>query len=349
MKKFEIATGLALIAILASVVLFYSCSKQEGILQSVDETNAEKDFTIYNMISSFTEKMDYYKQNPMYKIGESIEVDSALWLMEGAMNLTYGFPFEKYGEFTTGEANITLQKNQEGEINMDEVAVKYQQLIDEAREDYYNSGYEDKGLYIVNLEKADENNDQVIFNVETVTGNKGADPWPFEQGQNWWYGEDEGGCEGNNAGSSDAAHQLAGIYPAYDITECMAIAGPKSVGVKGGEQWLRRPNDPMDNNYDYYIFCVKDNEEPFVYNTNLCLLYNKMNIYYAYLDDVITDLARVEFSIPEQYVFIDFDHDETKGYFEIIQPGNNTKYYHFFELLYGLPFDKPNCDPPIEL
>ncbi len=83
-------------------------------------------------------------------------VDSALWLMEGAMNLTYGFPFEEYGEFTTGYADLTLNKNPDGEIDMDEVAVKYQQLIDEARALYYSSGFNNKGLLVLNLEKQAE-------------------------------------------------------------------------------------------------------------------------------------------------------------------------------------------------
>jgi len=212
MKKIRIITGLTIIALIAGVVAMNSCNKQELTLK-VQETTKEGDYKIFYVISSFAEKMDYYKNNTMYKSGESMEVDSALWLMEGAMNLTYGFPFEEYGEFTTGNTTLTLQKNQEGEIDMDEVAVKYQLLIDEAREDYYNSGYEEKGLYVVNLEKASENNDHVTFGVETVTGNKGIDPWPFNPDDHWWYGEDEGGCAGNNATSSDATHELAAKIP----------------------------------------------------------------------------------------------------------------------------------------
>ena len=78
----------------------------------------------------------------------------------------------------------------------------------------------------------------------------------------------------------------------------------------------------------------------------LWLLYNKMSTYYGYLDYVITDLARVQFGVPEGHVFIDFK--ENMGYPVSIYPSNN-KYIHYFELMYGLPFDKPNCDPPTEL
>ena len=300
-------------------------------------------------MSSFTDKIKFLKENPAYKSGESVEVDSALWLMEGAMNLTYGFPFEEYGEFTTGTDVLTLTKNNTGEIDMDEVALKYEELIEKARALYYSSGYDEKGLMVLNMEKQTEDNNEVTFEIETVTGDKNNDPWPFGQGDDWWYGEMGGGCNGNTQPGIDAAHELAGKYPTYKITECMAIAGPKSVEVKGGEEWLRRPGEPMDNYLDYYIFCVKDNVEPFVYNDNLCLLYNKMSVYYSYLDYVITNLARVHGGVPEGHVFIDFIDNNVYGDFQYIQSGSYTKYFHNFELLYGLPFDKPNCDPPIEL
>ena len=347
MKKLSIFTLMAIVAIGIGAVLMNSCTKQEDGL-STKETETGKDYKIFNTLSSFAEKMEYIKENHEYKSGESLDVDSAMWLMEGAMNLTYGFPFEEYGEFTTGTDEITVTKNNTGEIDMEELAVKYQELIEKARALYYSSGYDEKGLMVLNMEKLTENENEVTFEVETVTGDKNNDPWPFGQGENWWYGEDEGGCGGNNATSSDAAHELAGKYPTYKITECMAISGPKSVEVKGGEEWLRRPGDPMDNQYDYYIFCVKDNVEPFNYNDNLCLLYNKMSIYYSYLDYVITDLARVQFGVPEGHVFIDFYLKKGEPIYNP-DPPNETKYIHRYELMYGIPFNKPNCDPPTEL
>ena len=347
MKKMRLISGMAVSAIIVLVLIFNSCSKQEDLMQNTETTATMKDYTIYNKISSFTEKMDYYKNNNMYKSGESIEVDSALWLMEGAMNLTYGFPFEEYGEFTTGTDLLTISKNSVGEIDMDEVAVKYEELIEKARVLYYSSGYEEKGLMVLNMEKQAEDDNEVIFGIETVTGNKNNDPWPFGQGENWWYGELGGGCEGNTQTGSDAAHELAKKYPTLYFNECIAIAGPKTVGVKGGESWLRRPNDPMDNQYDYYIFCVKDNVEPFVLEDDLCLLANEMSTYYYYLDYVISDLAPEQFNVPYNHVFIDIT--DKYGNFEYFPDEEYTQYYHFFELLFGLPFDKPNCDPPIEL
>jgi hypothetical protein len=348
MNKIKLLTAVAIFTLFAGAVLMHSCNKQEDLTQTPETTVPEKDYTIYNKISSFTKKMDYYKESPTYKSYESMPVDSALWLMEGAMNLTYGFPFEEYGEFTTGYAELTLNKNQDGEIDMDEVAVKYQQLIDEAREDYYNSGYEDKGLYILNLEKTYEDNGLVTFSVETVTGNRGvAPPWPFTLDDNWWYGDDDGGCAGNNASSSDAAQELAAAYPTYSLNENMAIAGPVYVSVVGGDEWLRRPNDNLDNLYDYYIFSVSENIEPFNMGQDLCLMAGEMATYYGFLDYVITELAREHENIPNCYDFIDFT--VKYGYSVYVTDGGFFKYMHEFELWYGSPFEKPVNDPPVVL
>jgi len=71
-----------------------------------------------------------------------------------------------------------------------------------------------------------------------------------------------------------------------------------------------------------------------------------MNII-GYLDHIIKNIALEHGNIPENDVFIDFA--DLEGNFEFISQGEYTKYFHKFDLLYGLPFDKPNSDPPIEL
>ncbi len=347
MKKIQIVTFLAILAMVV-VMILNSCTKQEDA-EVVLATEDVKDYTVFNKISYFAEKMTFYKENPNYKDGESLNADEAMWLMEGAVNLTYGFPFEDYGEFTSADATLIVQKNQDGKIDMDVVAVRYQQLIDEAREDYYNSGFDDKGLYIVILEKTEETDYEVSFNVETVTGNKGIDPYPFNIGDNWWYGEYGGGCAGNTQPGLDAAHELVNVYPKYDMNECMALAGPKSVEVTGGEEWLRRPNDPKDNYNDYYIFCMNNMVVPFNHDDDLCLMSNEMSTYYWELDYVITDLAREHENIPQGYSFINFK--DVQGNFILnLEPPNETLYFHYFELMYALPYAKPDCNyQPIEL
>ena len=347
MKKMRVITGLAVLAIVVSFLVLYSCSKQDESMITPENTKQEKDYTIFNKISSFSEKMEFYKANPAYKSSESIDIDSALWLMEGAVNLTYGFPFEEYGEYATEQSFLTIPKNQDGQINPDELAIKYQELVEQARQDYYGSGFDEKGLFIVNLEKTEENESEVTFSVETVTGNKGVDPSPFNYGDNWWYGEIGGGCQGNNQTGSDAVHEMAAKYPQYTSDENKLLSDPKSFICIGGEEWLRRPNDPLDNLKDYYIFCVNDAVTPFNYDNDLCLLATEMSTYYWFLDYVITDLARTHFSVPYDHDFIKIT--DKSGYPIYVPETSSMNYVHEFHLYYAVPKDIPDNFVPIEL
>ena len=340
MKKLFL-TIISAAAVIVAALTINSCTKQDDLNDSVSSVKPNKDYTIYNTLTSFTKIIEYYKENPQLKDENELEVDSCLWLMEGAINLTYGFPFEEYDGFVSSEDSLTLAKTLNGKISMVEVAIKYQELIEKARTMYYGSGINNKGLYLVNIEKSSENSDNVTFGIETITGSKGVDPFPFSQGDNWWYGEMGGGCAGNNQTGSDAAHELAGIYPTYPMTECMGISSSVTVDVVGGDLWLLRPG-PINNSYDYYIFCVNDDVEPFDYENDLCLLDYEMGTYYGYLDYVITDLARGHYSIPQSLNFIDFT-------FVIGKPVDSTKYIHKFSLLYGKPFLKKDCKPAQEL
>lgn len=342
MKHFRPLTTILAAILITTAAIFNACSKQETESPAKVE-NPQKDYTIYNKLSSFRTQMEFYKNNPTLKSNESVEVDSAIWLLEGAMNLTYGFPHNEYTDFESGEATIILQKDNEGRINYNELAAKYQQVIDEAREDYYNSGFEEKGLYVVILEITEETETDVTFMVETITGNLGGDNPSSPIFENWWYGENEGGCEGNNALFSDAAQELNNAYPQTELTEEHTLVGPIEKTITGGEPWLRRPNDVLDNEYDYYIFCASENVDPFIYDSTLCLLSPVMGQYYVYLDYVVQDLALDWFNIPSSHEFIRFTRAQG------INPNQTEKYFHEFDCTFALKSDRPGNDPAIPL
>jgi len=321
-----------------SAAIFYSCSKQETESPAKVES-PQKDYTIYNKLASFRTQMEFYKNNPSLKSNESVEVDSAIWLLEGAMNLTYGFPHKEYTDYQKGTAIINLEKNNEGKINYNELALKYQQVIDEAREDYYGSSFEEKGLYVVDLEVTEETTTDVIFTVETITGCLGEDSPSSPIFDSWWYGENEGGCEGNSAPFSDAAQELAAAYPQTDLTEEHTLVGAIEKTITGGEPWLRRPNDVLDNEYDYYIFCASENVDPFIYESTLCLQTQAMDQYCLYLDYVVQDLAKSYFNIPPAREFIRFTRAEGTN------PNLTGKYIHTFDCTFALKSLRPIDDP----
>ena len=164
-------------------------------------------------------------------------------------------------------------------------------VIEAVREDYYNSGFDEKGLYLVTLEISNETETEVSFLVKTITGNLDGESTSTPIFDDWWYGGDEGGCEDNSAINSDAAQELKNAYPQAELTEEYILVGPIQKTLTGGEPWLRRPNDVLDNEYDYYIFCVSEDIEGFDYDTDCRLTTEEMAQYYQYLDYVVQDLA----------------------------------------------------------
>ena len=101
MKK-VIFSIFAVAAVMTVAVTINSCTKQESSEQSFNSQQSEhpqmteEDISIYNRIVNFKKKVDYIKENPGYKSGELLEVDSAVWLMEALFNYTYGCPDETY-------------------------------------------------------------------------------------------------------------------------------------------------------------------------------------------------------------------------------------------------------------
>ena len=353
MKRLKIISVLTIAAVFSSVLIINSCSKQEMNENAQNEqVNQNPDFAIFNKIDNFRKKLEYIKEYPEYKAGEVLCTDSALWLMEGAMNLTYGFPDEQYIEFKTDSAFLTLVKNSSGDIDINEVSDKYLELIEQARSLYYGSGYENKGLFVLDLEKDVENNNEVIFKVTTVTGVKGTIPpppqqWePFDVGEDWYYGEDEGGCFDNNADLSDAAHELAEFFDSNEFEECEKIANPITVTVKRNPNippqfsWLRIDNDPLNNYMDYYVFSVSTNVEPFYPDTALCVRYYEMNSYYFNLKHVINVLAREHFNIGEDLDFLQIT--DVDGDSELFGDDEYTHYFHKFDLYYGNKYSIPS-------
>lgn len=161
------------------------------------------------------------------------------------------------------------------------------------------------------------------------------------------YGEYLGGCGSNpSTDLTDAAHKLAEAYPTYDMTEDKGIIEPVVVTLKGGDEWLKRPGDILDNEYDYYTFSVSDEIEPVVFDVDCCLESAKMGQYYNDLEYVVQVLAPAEFELPGTFELLDFIVNE--GVPVDIGQDEMYQYRHVFIYVTGIPFERPN-DPPSPL
>jgi len=91
MKKVTILSLTVVVIAVATMAVFYSCGKQDvGNPSKVEnQVISEQDLKINNLIRSFRAKMDYFRDNPEYKSGEVMEVDSAVWFIDATINYYY--------------------------------------------------------------------------------------------------------------------------------------------------------------------------------------------------------------------------------------------------------------------
>ena len=88
MKTIKLSILSLAVFVLAATI--YSCSKQEQTKPTTTEiSQSDADILIENKIRAFKGKMEFQRENPSYKNGESMSVDSAVWYMEAASNQTY--------------------------------------------------------------------------------------------------------------------------------------------------------------------------------------------------------------------------------------------------------------------
>lgn len=210
MKKFTFLKSIAAIMGLL-IVIGVGCSKEPYETQTYQVCN-EFDLKINNSIKGFMQKVDYQNQNPMFKSMETVDADSALWYLESTFNYCYGFPNEFYRKFEVDTIGFTLELTNDGKVNLTMLANKFQQMIWEITTVYQNVDFEEKGLSMINLQDATVSDEEIVFSVNIVTGEKGTPPeivisGPFGEDDDWWYGETKGKCESFTY-DTDAAEQL---------------------------------------------------------------------------------------------------------------------------------------------
>ena len=294
MKNFRPITTLLAAVLIATVAIFNACSKQESTLNPVNEQElSPRDLAINNTIKSFRDKVSYLRENPNFKSGESYTADSALWLLEATINYSHTFPNDYYGQLITDTLYLSLATNDAGEVDMNELALKYDAMKTAISEVYHSKAIADKGLVLVNLEEISFKSDEVEIEVVAVTGERTNEPpggfgstAPFEEGDDWWYGEEAGKCEPPSA-PGDAAIKLMEAMSNYipDPGGSYTFITYETVSRKGGDPNVRRTNDPdpLDNYFDYYLYSDVDSILQFTEDSVLCLTAGEMNIYFNYL------------------------------------------------------------------
>lgn len=334
-------TGFFAMMILGGWMAFYfsACQKSGEEITTTPETEITVfDIKVGNAINSFIDKVAYQKENPGLKSLETISADSALWYLESTFNYCYGFPNEFYKSFAIDTLSFNLLLSG-SDVNMTDLTDKFNEMIQEISTTYHAVAYTEKGLSLVNLQEATIDEGLLHFTVQVVTGEKGEVPpspvldGPFEEGDDWWYGEMEGRCN-EFLLDSDAAQQLKLAMNATlpDPDGSFYVINPIDIRRKGGEPNVRRETDPNppDNSYDYYLFYV--NEQ--IGDVNLCMTRNVMNTYYSFLRQLLLNKIPTEEFGQLNYSLINILN--IQGTYNNILPNNIKEYYHEGLFNYGI-------------
>ncbi|RLD62405.1 MAG: hypothetical protein DRJ05_00470 [Bacteroidetes bacterium] len=309
--KRTLLTIASAVALTIAAASFNSCTKQEDAAQGTDKQTqnpemTQEDVATYNKIMGFKTKVDYIKENPMYKSGEEISVDSAVWYLDAAVNFTHAFGFEPFSEFYTDSVFIEIAVDN-GLVSLDDVSAGYFELVDKIRDDIYAQVQDEgKQLYTSSTILTSEENGNIILKTTSVIGsNEATDETPFEEG--WMYGERAGSCNDPNI-FSDANLEIIQAtrdyrseyiidvgdnwFAYYTLPEktIEIISTDAYIGSNGTDLLLNLADiTPNDNLHDKLMFYQTDE-----ININWgieCIETDDMNFYYDMMHKVIYDIV----------------------------------------------------------
>ena len=351
MKRLKIISALTIAALFSSVVIINSCSKQEMNENTTDEDVkiSESDMVFANKLIGFKKKIEFVRDNPAYKSDEVINADDAIWSMEALFNATYGFAGENYKATKTDTDIIMIDVDDNGDVLLDDLVVKYDEITDLVSQFYYNSGFEEKGLILLDLTKGEVTGTQMEVTVRSVTGEKDLTPFdPFGNYDFWYYGLEAGDCdETPGTGGTDAAEKIQeaimsnrlnvqpepneppGYHLVYEVDEVITKYG-----------W-----EYTDENENYLIFFISNNNGVFNYDET-CLIPEEMNFHFHGEETVIYEIIPSEYIKPG-WVLIECNLVGE----DYSQPPDLFQIRHRNEITYGYRHLVPDgvFDPPHEL
>jgi len=136
------------------MAVFYSCGKQDAGDPSNLETSAlsNQDVKINNLIQSFRAKMDYIRENPEYKSGEVMEVDSAIWYIDATLNYYYAKANHSYGVMHIDTIYLEMNVLDSYDAMYEEVFASYDASLYGLSEKYYAIEGENKQFIMAIVE-----------------------------------------------------------------------------------------------------------------------------------------------------------------------------------------------------
>lgn len=320
----SIISSVAVSAIIVSVLIFNSCSKQEltdkPVTGEQEVKISEQDIAVYNKIMDFKKKVDYIKENPHYKSGETITADSAVWYLDAAFNLTYAFTVDTFIDFNTDTFTISIGKT-DGMVNLDDLSAAFYELKDKTLIIYNATDGEQKELYVSHMEITSSTSDEIVIKITATIGSKnnttppGFSQWgPFNEGDDWMYGEKLGDCSSGGGiwwGLKDAATEIENATNTYRYKYIQDegpwgsafYTEPSAVSIvtvyndpTNKELFINTNDDIIDNDRDYLLlYQEKDIPNGLIVET--CIPWEDMNFYYHGTHKVIYEIIQENYNV----------------------------------------------------
>lgn len=337
-------TIIIFIAMVALIAIIYSCSKQEqsepnGSTTEISQSSA--DIQIENKIRAFKSKMEFLRENPSYKSGETMSVDSAVWYMEAASNYTYSHASNTFNELVVDSIEINVPINN-GEIQLNDMLEAYDEMINDISESYYAILNEEKYLVFNDISLKTTEIGTATLDIVAGFGVGQASGTSNIFSDEWWFGEKLGDCDFNNPGT-DAAEQIEDKIllrkgtPSPDIK----YRDVETFEIFAFDYLNTEDLNPYDNLYDYWMFYMWDPYSGNMPNVHYCVSVDEMN-FYLLGTEYILNHDQPQFARPPGKTLLTIDMRGTGVY-----SGEGTTALHWAILTYGIPYI--GIDPPDDL
>jgi hypothetical protein len=314
---------LSLIAAGLAAAFLITCQKEgekplETELNQVSINGAEYIARIYSFVETLEEIKtgNYLKQDEKMTVSESVEY------IESALNIIHCFPDAEISEMATLSEIVLIPKDEHDEMDMETLAVFYDDVKDIIRNLLRNSGFDDRKLIMVAMEIF-EAKDSVT--IKSLIGNIKAKEFPEKD---YWYGDLLGACDTTYVFETDAAKVIESLTHDYFISlRPTPPAGCRYVYVNPASKEIDDPyneiyqlNFPPVNYLDFKVFFASDyyNDPPVGYlDDNIkCLgYYDEMLFYKGHYIDLLEEF---EDELNKVYVgceFLGSEYDYTpEGY-----------------------------------
>ncbi len=238
---------------IASVVVI-SCQKDHATTDNNVEQNRQtfKDLQLEKRILAFRDQIDLIRDNPNLKSGnEPMSLDSAVWYIEAASNLTYGDAAFEREELVFDSSFIEVPVTG-GEILMADIQMAYDQVVDSLSAHNTAISASQKQLIVADIALKETDEDHAVLALTSGFGIIETDGVGLGNTYPWYWGWELGRCDGSGLGvGKDAADIIAQLANAN-----ISLPGGSAYYTDVSFEWVNYWDVPAENNPygDYLLF-----------------------------------------------------------------------------------------------